>query len=262
MTSITVATLNLWGQTGPWRERMQLAAQQLRELSCQALVAQEVTTKELSGNAETLAEGLGMSLRVLPNENAEFGLAVMSHFELGELRHVQLPSPGGEERWLLSVHLPEKNTWLHCTHLSHELAASGWRQKQVLHLAKTIAAGDAQALHVLGGDMNADPQSDEMRFLRGLCTVDGSSTHWQDCWLRHHAEDVHGHTWCMQSGEERARRSNDVDRRLDYLYASTRRKDRQGEIEDSGKLCDFAAASGLHASDHCGVWARVHLGSW
>jgi endonuclease/exonuclease/phosphatase family metal-dependent hydrolase len=255
MTTITVATLNLWGQTGLWRERMELAARQLREVSCDALVAQET-----ADNVETLAQGLGMSMEVLPTEKLGFGLAVMSRFELGEVRHLSLPGPEGEDRWLLSVHLPGKNTWLHCTHLSHELTASGWRQKQVLHIADAIAAGDSQALHVLGGDMNALPESDEMRFLRGLCSIGGSSTHMQDCWLRHHREDESGYTWCMQEGEERRQRSIDVDRRLDYLYASSRRKDRQGEIEDSGKVCHSPGASGFHASDHCGVWARVHLG--
>lgn len=62
----------------------------------------------------------------------------------------------------------------------------------------------------------------------------------------------------MQKKEERA---NDVDARIDYLYASTRRRNRKGEILDSGKVCDTADVSGMHASDHCGVWGRLHLGT-
>lgn len=260
MTTITVATLNLWGQTGAWRERMQLAARQIREFSCQALLLQEVSSGSGSDNVETLAEALGMSARRLPNHGSDFGLAVMSDLALGEVRQTRLPGPEGEERWLLSVYLPENHTWLHCTHLSHGLGSGCWREKQVLHISRAIGDIDSQALHILGGDMNAVPQSDEMRFLRGLCTLEGESMHMQDSWLRHHAEDALGHTWCMQSGEERARRSCDVNLRIDYLYASTRRKDKQGEIEASGKVCDIADESGMHASDHCGLWARIHVG--
>jgi endonuclease/exonuclease/phosphatase family metal-dependent hydrolase len=260
MSTITVATLNLWGLTGAWRERMQLAARQLSEFSCQALLLQEVSSPERADNVEILAEELGMSASRLPVRESDFGLAILSKLELGEARRTRLPAPAEEQRWLLSVHLPESHCWLHCTHLSHELGAGAWREKQVLHIANTIGAIDSEALHLLGGDMNAAPDSDEMRFLRGLCTLEGQSIHMQDCWLRHQAEDASGHTWSMQSGEERARRSNDVNRRIDYLYASTRRKDEQGQVEESGKVCDRPDEAGLHASDHCGVWARIHLG--
>ena len=44
------------------------------------------------------------------------------------------------------------------------------------------------APQILCGDFNATPDSDEMRFLRGLTTLGGRRTHFQDAWLRLHRE--------------------------------------------------------------------------
>ncbi len=256
MTSIRVATLNLWGASGDWRRRMGWAAKQVHEQGCDAVLVQEV-----SQSAALLAAELGMALSLSHSSNSDYGLGIMSRLEVGELRHTQLPAPQGEERRLLSVHLPSANTWLHCTHLSHELSASAWRQKQVLRIAEVVAELGEGPLHVLGGDMNAAPESEEMQFLRGLCSIDDKNTKWQDAWLERHPEDERGHTWCMQTGEERSRRSNPNDRRIDYLFVSPRREGRRGEVLVSSKVCEAADESGMHASDHCGLWARIDLGA-
>src|SRR5690606_5518320 len=109
------------------------------------------------------------------------------------------------------------------------------RQAQVARIAAELVGIDEQALHILGGDLNAEPGSDEMRFLRGLCSLSATSTHMQDAWLRHHPEDARGNTWSMQRGTARATRSIDVDRRIDYIYVGTRRADGRGTVEDCGK---------------------------
>lgn len=252
MTALTIATLNLWGHTGRWRDRMAVAADALAAQQVQVLLAQEADSV-----AECLAKKLGMDCVLAPVGVPGFSLAILSSLAIAEQRQLVLPSPGAEERTLLSVKLGEPEVWLHCTHLSHRLDACSMRQAQVARIAQELRAIDDQALHILGGDLNAEPSSDEMRFLRGLCSLSATSMHMQDAWLRHHPEDAHGFTWSMQRGAARMARSIDVDRRIDYLYVGTRRADGRGTVEDSGKVCDEASDTGLHASDHCGVWARV-----
>ncbi len=94
-----------------------------------------------------------------------------------------------------------------------------------------------------------------MRFLRGLTTLEGRRTHFQDSWLRHHPHDD-GITWSSENELTRPLRSLDIDRRIDYVLVTSRKKDGRGTVRE----CRVVLADredGVCASDHYGVYADV-----
>jgi endonuclease/exonuclease/phosphatase family metal-dependent hydrolase len=160
---------------------------------------------------------------------------------------------------VLSVKPAGHELWCHCVHLSHGLDRGGLREAQLLGLQKVVDGLGGDTLHLLGGDMNARPDSDEMRYLRGLTSLEGRRCYYQDAWLRHHGEGAEAVTWSMQSGEARKRRSIDVDMRLDYLYVGARSRDGRGSVLASGRALVPAEGDISICSDHCAVWAKVQV---
>ena len=72
---------------------------------------------------------------------------------------------------------------------------------------------------ILAGDLNADPESTEIRFLRGLTSLAGRSTYFQEAW------DVagdggRGFTWDHRNSY--AAITFEPSRRIDYVLADVR----------------------------------------
>ncbi|HUP24819.1 MAG TPA: hypothetical protein VNB06_18010 [Thermoanaerobaculia bacterium] len=73
--------------------------------------------------------------------------------------------------------------WCHTTHLHYRLDDGLAREQQVLAIDEVVRNIDATQ-QLLCGDFNASPDHDEIRFLRGLTTLSGRRTHYQDAWQR------------------------------------------------------------------------------
>ncbi|HEU0029291.1 MAG TPA: endonuclease/exonuclease/phosphatase family protein [Kofleriaceae bacterium] len=275
-------TLNLWGTEPPLDRRLALAIRQLSALAPDVVCLQEVRPLDgMAGRttAEVIADGLGMAAHyavavawddgVHPRLPAgQEGLAILAR-EIGEVRTLPLPEARvAEARLLLSAQVTTAAgpIWVHTTHLHYRLDDGAAREQQVLAIDETIRAlrTDTSPPQILCGDMNATPDSDEMRFLRGLTTLGGRRTHFQDAWLRLHDEPRAGDgpdrgiTWSSENELTRPLRSLDIDRRIDYIYVTSRKKDGRGTVHDcrvvlterDGELC---------ASDHYGVMADVQI---
>src|SRR5581483_10805525 len=106
----------------------------------------------------------------------------------------------------------------------------GKREDQVVAVDDHIGGSPSELPKVLMGDFNATPDSDEIRFLRGLHTLAGRRTHFQDAWLRLHREPgpgdgpAEGITWSSENELTRPLRSLDIDRRIDYVFVTSRKK--------------------------------------
>jgi endonuclease/exonuclease/phosphatase family metal-dependent hydrolase len=158
--------------------------------------------------------------------------------------------------------------WVHTTHLYYRLDAGLVREQQVLAIDAAIRAlrTDGGPPQILCGDFNATPDSDELRFLRGLTTLGGRRTHFQDAWLRLHPEarpgdgPAQGITWSSEN--EFADRSLDIDRRIDYVLVTSRTKDGRGTVHASRVVLtdrEGAGADAIRASDHYAVLAEVQI---
>jgi len=274
-----VVTINFWGIRPPLERRLELATGQLRALAPDVIGMQEVRPLDgVSGRttADVLAEALGMrhvyEVGVRWQEGdfgpgtarGEEGLAVLSRRPILEHRVTRLPEPRPTEaRILLSARIDAGASplWFHTTHLHYRLDDGIAREKQVLAIEQAVrdcGRGDSDPPQILCGDFNAPPDSDEIRFLRGLTTLGGRRTHFQDAWQRV-CPDQPGITWSSENPQTRPLRSLDVDRRIDYVFVTTRRRDGRATVLDARVVLDERDQDGLCASDHFGVLAEVQI---
>ena len=280
--TLRVVTLNFWGLQPPLERRLELASRQLAGLAPDVIGMQEV--RPLGGarergartTADELAGALGMSHVYQeavrwdagafgPGTPAgEEGLAVLSRLPILEHRSLALPEPRSTEaRILLSARLETAvgPLWFHTTHLHYRLDDGLAREGQVLAIDEAVRACGRELddpPQILCGDFNAPPDADEIRFLRGLTTLGGRRTHFQDSWQRAHPADP-GITWSSENPQTRPLRSLDIDRRIDYVFVTTRRRDGRGTVLDARVVLDERDEDGLCASDHYGVFATVQI---
>jgi endonuclease/exonuclease/phosphatase family metal-dependent hydrolase len=284
--NLRVITLNLWGTEPPLEHRLALAIRQLRALAPDVVCLQEV--RPLDGKAgkttaDVIADALGMSshyaMAVSWDDGVhgklpagQEGVAIIAK-TIGETRVLPLPEPRpGDARVLLSAQIESDGgpIWIHTAHLHYRLDDGLAREHQVLAIDEAIRAlrTSDSAPQILAGDFNATPDSDEMRFLRGLTTLGGRRTHFQDAWLRLHREPIPGEgpaegiTWSSENRFTRPLRSLDIDRRIDYVYVTTRKKDGRGTVHVSKVVLtdrEGDREDEICASDHYGVLADVQV---
>jgi endonuclease/exonuclease/phosphatase family metal-dependent hydrolase len=215
-----------------------------------------------------LAARLGMAVVYAPTiEPGRDGVAILSRHPILEHRVLPLPDARPDEaRALLSARIetPAGPIWVHTTHLHYRLDDGVARERQVVALDEAIRAigrTPTDAPQILCGDFNATPDSDEMRFLRGLTTLAGRRTHWQDAWMRLHPHDD-GITWSSENEHTRPLRSLDLDRRIDYVLVTSRKKDGRGTVLRCEVVLaerEGEGADAICASDHYGVLAEIQI---
>jgi endonuclease/exonuclease/phosphatase family metal-dependent hydrolase len=281
-----VVTLNVWGTEAPLDRRLELATRQLAALAPDVVCLQEV--RPLDGRsgrttADVIALALGMHVTYgvamsWPDgafgpgrPGGQEGLAILARWPVRARRALRLPEiRPTEARILLSVQLdtPAGPIWFHTTHLHYRLDDGMARAAQVIAIDDALRAcgrGNDDPPQVLCGDFNATAESDEMRFLRGLCALAGRRTHFQDAWLRVHGDavDAAGVTWSSENQHTRPLRSLDIDRRIDYVLVTSRKKDGRGTVRGCEVVLTERAGDGadaICASDHYGVLADVQIG--
>jgi endonuclease/exonuclease/phosphatase family metal-dependent hydrolase len=284
MTNLRVVTLNLWGLEPPLDARLALASRQLRALAPDVVCLQEV--RPLDGRsgrttAEVLADALGMTAHyeaAVAREATHHlpggpqGLAVLAR-TIRDTRVLALPEARpSETRILLSAAIDTAGgpIWVHTTHLHYRLDDGLAREHQVLAIddaIRRIGRDDASPPQILCGDFNAPADSDEIRFLRGLTTLGGHRTHFQDAWLRLHREPVRGDgpaEGITRSSERRSGslRALHLDRRIDYVFVTTRKRDGRGAVHDCRVVLterEGAGDASICASDHYGVCADIQV---
>ncbi|HWE27917.1 MAG TPA: endonuclease/exonuclease/phosphatase family protein [Polyangia bacterium] len=266
MSILKVVTLNLWGEQPPLDRRMQLAVEGLRVLAPDVVGLQEVrqVPGAVPNQAETLARALGMHHYfepATPWAGGDEGLAILSRHPIVARRVHELPHAVPTERRLVlgvTVESPEGLLDVWTTHLNYRLTDGGKREDQIVALDEHIAASTSKLPKILCGDFNATPDSDEIRFLRGLHTSAGRRTFWQDAWERRHGR-ADGHTWARANPYTARMRWLERDRRIDYIFVSPLKLDGRGVVHDCRIVLDHAAADGALPSDHFALYAEVQL---
>jgi endonuclease/exonuclease/phosphatase family metal-dependent hydrolase len=264
MQRLSVLTINIWNRQGPWDKRLPLLRRGIAELSPDLVGLQEVL--ELDGEpnqAHTIADGLdyhiayGQAYHVGGAGPLHMGNALLSRWPIVEHARLVLPSPEGDQgRSLLYalVSAPCGTVPVFVTHLSWQFHVADVRARQVRsvddHVRELSKKGTFPAL--LMGDMNAEPDSDEMRFLRGLTPLSGRGTYYADCWA--YCNQGPGYTFARENPF--ALRTREPSRRIDYIFA--RGPDRTLRAEPL--VCRVALdqpEAGVFPSDHFGVYAEL-----
>lgn len=259
-----VATLNIWNRQGPWAQRLPLLRAGLAALDADVIGLQEVLGfPGMPSQADEIAAGTGWHVHYVPawhiGGGLTFGNAIVSKHPLLDTQSLPLPSPEGLDTRTVAfarVDMPHGPVPVFVTHLTFQLHLGHARCAQVRALVdhvKALAPVEG-APPVLLGDFNADPDSDEMRYLRGLTPLGGTSVYFADCWAATGAEGP-GYTYDRKNAY--ALRSREPSRRIDYIYVRGPDRSLRGEPLRA-RLALTEPVDGVWPSDHYVVVAEIH----
>ncbi len=230
--SVRIATWNTWWKFENWEQRLNAISTTLREVDPDIVLLQEVWGDETDGNqAERLAADLGYEwtyASATTIDSIELGNAILSRWPLRQPGSLTLPASPALPEGRCAVHTfvdsPHGSLFVTTAHLTWQRNNSVGRQAQVrsiIELIKKNATG--QWPPILGGDFNADPDSDEIRMLTGRSGMSDTSLVFQDAW-ENGGDGTAGITWTPESqhyGESRNRQVIAMPwlrRRLDYIF--------------------------------------------
>jgi endonuclease/exonuclease/phosphatase family metal-dependent hydrolase len=268
MKTFRVATLNIWNRFGPWEERLAAIRAGVAALAPDLIGLQEVVrlgAAEGDGldQAAAIAEGLGYHTAYgRSRDERYYGNAVLSRWPIARSRVFELPRGGTDERRSLlfaEIESPLGAIPFFVTHLNWKFDEGHVRAAQVLEVVLRVEAlaKDAAFPAILVGDFNAEPDADEIRFMRGLTTLGGPSggrsAYFQDAFAIA-GDGSPGFTFARSNPFADILR--EPDRRIDYVFVRGRDDRFRGEPLDAN-VCFDEAVNGTFPSDHFGVIATL-----
>jgi endonuclease/exonuclease/phosphatase family metal-dependent hydrolase len=274
-SSLRVLTLNCWNVSSPFEERMALIREGIERLQPDLIGLQEIIVRRDGFHqGERILEGLGYEMlygaaarwtetaSLLPHhaEGDAFGNLIASRHPIVDSHLRELPGvETGERRSALAarVQTPHGVVPFITTHLNWKLHHGWVRERQALALADLADEWSAglDLPPVVVGDMNADPDATEIRFLTGLTSLDGRSTCLHDAW-RFAGDGTPGYTW--DNRNPYAHYSFEPNRRIDYIFVGPADGHGRGWIR-SASLALSEPSQGVYPSDHFGVVAEVQF---
>lgn len=283
--ALRVVQLNMGSLLEPgWDERRHEVVAWLDRLEPDVVCLQEAWESESSPNtAAWVAEhaagewhvafgGGPFDPQLWPDPTLRFGSAVLSRWPIDDHALHHLPAEGTE---LQIAGVPWELLWVSTAGLdvfsTHLAAAPAWgqvRARQVVAIDELIRSvrGDRDVIPgfgqrrtamppILCGDFNAEPDSDEIRFLCGFTPLEGSTTFFQDAWRV--AGDGPGLTqdWTVSPI---ARMLNVHRKRIDYVFVGDPflRAGDAGRVE-AAAMAFHEPLTGVIASDHFGLAVDV-----
>ncbi|CAN5635265.1 hypothetical protein BH10ACT3_BH10ACT3_12660 [soil metagenome] len=208
-----------------------------------------------------------------PDANVLFGSAILSRWPIEQTSRLGLPLAPDEDHfpslvpWEL-VHARTAGLDVFSCHLASAPVHGHHRRLQVLAIDEYVKSvrGDLDGSvgtrqrrvampAILCGDFNAEPDSDEIRFLTSLCDLDGRRTYYQDAWRV--AGDGPGYTQEWRTHPVAAA-LNVPRKRIDYVFVG----DGFNRIDGAGRVLSADPAfhesrTGVMASDHIGLVVEV-----
>jgi endonuclease/exonuclease/phosphatase family metal-dependent hydrolase len=267
MGDLRVLTLNIWNRQGPWEARVAAIRDGLARFDPHLVGMQEVLAPEpgVAGVSQVaeIAQGLGWHTAfgtAWSSGGIAFGNAVLSRWPIAESRALPLPNMGtDEQRCLLRARIeaPCGALWMFVTHLNWRLDEGWVREAQVQAIAEHLrpTQRDGELPPILVGDFNAEPDSDEIRYVRGLSSLGGRSFYLVDAFAAA-GDGSRGATYCRRNPFAEGLR--EPDRRIDYVFVGRPDRVGQGDVT-SARVCFDEPHHGVFASDHFGVLATLRV---
>jgi endonuclease/exonuclease/phosphatase family metal-dependent hydrolase len=284
---LRIAQLNAGSLLEPdWETRREAIVAWLEHLAPDVVCLQEIWDDGKGGNtAGWLVDrmpgvgwhwcfgGDGAAPELLPDRDLRFGSAVLSRWPIDEHAYHRLPVVAGVDAFVENVpwellHVRTAGLDVFSTHLAPAPEHGLHRARQVLAIDDHIRAvrGDLDT-HVpfgprrdamppvLCGDFNAEPDSDEIRFLCGLTPLDGRTTAYQDAWRL--AGDGPGQTQDWRVNPIAAA-LNVPPKRIDYVFVGDPflRAGGAGRVLAAALAFDASLTGGV-CSDHTGLVVDV-----
>lgn len=215
------------------------------------------------------------SQELWPGIDLLFGSAILSRWPIDEHRDVLLPTAYDEHDrfpglvpWELA-HARTAGLDLFSCHLASAPIHGHHRRAQVLAIDEHVREVRGQLDGALAtrrhrdampaivcGDFNAEPDSDEIRFLTSLTDLEGRRTYFQDAW-RVAGDGSPG--WTQQWRTHPIAASINVPRkRIDYVFVGDafHRVDAAGRVLNAELIC-HESITGVMASDHIGLLVEI-----
>jgi len=259
---LTVLSLNCWNTSGPYERRRERIREWIERLDPDLIGFQEI----LRGGAVDMLDDLAPQGFHTDFADAQpfwldtdqaFGNAVASRWPITDREAVRLPGEEtDEQRIALSVTIdsPVGEVSFTCTHLNWKFHHGMVRERQVVPLCDLVLRRRPRGGFppILVGDFNAEPDSTEIRYVKGLHAIDDRSAFFHDAWAVA-GEGSDGMTWSNRNPY--AAMALEPDRRIDHVFVgyAIRFGDRYGvgKIESCRVVCD---------DERDGVWPSDHLG--
>jgi len=278
-----VVQLNVDSLIGPgWTERRHEIVAWLDELDADIACLQEIWQGERDANTggwiadhangdwywEFGGFAAPSSERTKADPSFRFGSAILSRWPIDAVEVMSLPVCR-DDRGMAHVtmwppalphdfpfellHVRTAGVDVYSTHLQPMPAQAAHRVEQVLFIDDAVGRTcdpSASMPPILCGDFNAEPTSDEVRFLTAKAVIKGRSTFFQDAWAIMH--DRGGVTW--DPANDLAARANEPPQRIDYVFVgeSSQRAHGAGRVL-SASLVFNEPRTGTFASDHFGL---------
>jgi endonuclease/exonuclease/phosphatase family metal-dependent hydrolase len=264
MDRLRILTLNIWNRQGPWDQRLPLIREGIRRLDPDVVGLQEVLEHGGRSQADEIREGLGYEAVFGPAHElgggVRFGNAALSRWPIAASGVFPLPAGESDEnRSLLfaEVASPHGTVPFFVTHLNWKFHHGVVREQQVVAIAGHVkAAAPVTGLPaILVGDFNAEPEAAEIRFLKGLQSLEGKSTFFADCFAQ--AGEGPGFTYDATRNPFAAP-THEYPRRIDYVFARGPDKAVRGKPLHARVVLE-EDEGGILATDHYGVYAEVSI---
>ncbi len=262
--TLRVLTWNLWWRHGPWEARLPAILDTVAALDPDVCCFQEVWVDDAGDSlAGRIAERLGgfdhWGEGRLVLDGVRWVNAVVSRWPIEGRAVLDLPAPPASEELRTCIRAdvatPDGEVQVFCTHLNWRFDASHVRQEQVRAICGFVAASPARTYPpVLCGDLNAAPDSDEIRMLTGRAAVPVPRLVFHDAWEVAGAAGDPGFTWSNDNAF--AARDLEPSRRIDYVLVGWPKPGGRGQVVGC-EVVGTAAVDGVPPSDHYGVLATL-----
>lgn len=263
MASMTrVVTWNVWKQGGAWRERQEAICRVLREADPDVVTLQQAWRTSGGSQVSEIAATLGFEhVAIAPYGSsaragdADVELAVISRWPVTHRIAEMFTSETGstQGRGVLGVQIqhPSGSVPMVTCHLNSNPTGSADRLLEVATVAgvaaRLVGESGSRAVVVVTGDLNAEPDSDEVRRLGGLLTAPAvAGLGLVDAWR--YAGANPGWTWRRDNPYLPA---GTVDGRIDYIFV--------GLSVGVGSV-RVVGAGGVAVGDGEPVWPSTHAG--
>ena len=263
--ALKVLTLNLWNRQGPYEQRKARIREWIDRLDPDVIGFQEALKGDGFDQVGELLDGAGYEIEhaaASSHEGLDFGNAVASRWPIIDREVVRLPEgdrPEGRCALCVDIDAPFGPLAFTSTHLNWKLHDSSSREQQVLSLSDAVLRRRPRGGFppVVVGDFNAEPDSNEIRFMRGYASLHGRSTMFFDAWAVA-GDGGPGYTWSNHN--DYASNALEPERRIDYIFVGypKRMSDDHGvgKIETCQVVCN-EVADGIWPSDHYGLYAEL-----